>query len=88
MVLWTTLFTPLIGYIRIRSKSVIAASIMHGSLNGTAIVPAIVLVGGDSLVVGVVGIAGVITLAVLNLVLTLFGNVAHWHNIAASRDRS
>jgi membrane protease YdiL (CAAX protease family) len=80
MILLTLSLTPIIGYIRIRSKSVIAASIMHGSLNGTAIAPAIVLIGGDSLLVGITGMAGIITLATLNIVLALFGNTTYWHN--------
>ena len=80
MTLLTLFLTPVIGYIRIRSNSVIAASIMHGSLNGTAIAPAIVLVGGDSLLVGITGMAGIVTLAVINIVLALFGNTAYWHN--------
>lgn len=80
MILLTLVLSPVIGYIRIRSRSVIAASIMHGSLNGTAIAPAIVLVGGDSLLVGITGMVGIITLAALNIVIALFGNTAYWHN--------
>ena len=45
-----------------------------------AIAPAIVLVGGDSLLVGITGMAGIVTLAVINIVLALFGNTAYWHN--------
>jgi membrane protease YdiL (CAAX protease family) len=69
MTLWTVLFSPLIAYVRIKAKSVIAAAVMHGSLNGTAIVPAIVIRGGDSLTVGVMGIAGIFVLVLLNMVL-------------------
>ncbi len=80
MTLWTILFSPIIGYIRIRSDSVIAAAMMHGAINGTAIAPAIVLTGGDSLWVGVMGIAGIVVLAALNLFLAAFGKPKEWHN--------
>ena len=36
MILWCILLSPIFNYIRLRSKSVIAAAIMHGTLNGTA----------------------------------------------------
>ncbi len=67
MTIWTVLFTPLIAYVRNRAKSVIAASIMHGTLNGTLFAPALVIRGGDALVVGTMGLAGIIVLLALNL---------------------
>lgn len=69
MTIWTTLFAPLIGFVCLRAESVVAAAIMHGSVNGTAIVPALVLSGGDPLLVGTMGLAGMIVLVVLNLAL-------------------
>ena len=39
MTIWTMLFTPLITYVCLRAESVIAAAIMHGTLNGTALAP-------------------------------------------------
>ena len=67
MTVWTVLFALLIAYIRHRAKSVIAAAVMHGTLNGTALAPAMVLRGGDPLFVGVMGLAGIIVLLVLNV---------------------
>lgn len=72
MTVFTTLFAPLICYARIKSKSVIAAAIMHGSLNGTAGLAVILIVGGDDLTNGVLGIAGFIVLALANLALFLW----------------
>jgi membrane protease YdiL (CAAX protease family) len=66
MTIWTILFAPLIAYVRLRARSVIAPSIMHGTLNGTALAPMLVLRGGDPLTVGVMGIAGLILLLLLN----------------------
>lgn len=67
MTAWTVLFSPLIAYVCIKSESVIAASIMHGTVNGTSMVPALVIRGGDSLTVGVFGAAGLGTLVLLNM---------------------
>jgi membrane protease YdiL (CAAX protease family) len=67
MTVWTVLFAPLIAYIRFRAQSVVAAAVMHGTLNGVALAPAMVLRGGDALIVGVMGLAGIIVLAVLNV---------------------
>ncbi len=78
MTLWTMLFSPLIAYVRIRSGSVIGAAIMHGALNGTAIAPALVLRGGDSLTVGVIGIAGCLVLLFCNGLLFWFANKVGW----------
>jgi membrane protease YdiL (CAAX protease family) len=80
MTLWTILFSPIIAYVCIRSDSVISAAIMHGAINGTAMAPAIVLKGGNSLTIGVIGLAGIIVLVVLNLLLISFGKPSQWHN--------
>jgi len=86
MTLWTILFSPIIAYVCIRSNSVISAAIMHGAINGTAMAPAIVLKGGDSLTIGVVGVAGIIVLAILNLLLISFGKPSEWHDIRLNSD--
>ena len=67
MTVWTMLFAPLIGYIRIRADSVVAVAVMHGAVNGTAMAPALVLQGGSPLVVGVMGLSGMIVLLGLNV---------------------
>lgn len=80
MTIWTMLFSPLIAYVRIRSGSVIGAAIMHGAVNGTAIAPALVIRGGDSLVVGVIGVAGCLVLVLCNCLLFWFGKKDGWHH--------
>jgi membrane protease YdiL (CAAX protease family) len=67
MTVWTVLFSPLIAYICIQAQSVISAAVIHGTLNGTALAPALVLRGGDPLIVGVMGVAGIIVLLALNV---------------------
>ena len=80
MTLWTILFSPLIGYVTIRADSVLAAAILHGALNGTAMAPLLVLQGGDGLQIGVMGFAGILVLLVLNLLLVAIGRPAKWHD--------
>ena len=71
MVVFTTLLSPLFTYVRTRSESVIAAAIMHGSLNGTAGLPIMVIQGGSDLTVGITGFTGFAVLGFANLGLWL-----------------
>lgn len=80
MILWTLLFSPLIGYVCIRANSVIAAAMMHGALNGTAMAPLLVLKGGNVLQIGVMGIAGIAVLICLNMALLAVGKPDQWLN--------
>ncbi len=62
MIVWCILLSPLFLYITLKSKSVIAASVLHGTLNGTAGIGMMMLKGGSDLTVGVTGLAGFISL--------------------------
>jgi len=72
MIGFCVLFTPLIVYVRIRSGSVIAAAIMHGSLNATAGLSLLFTMGGSDLTVGSTGLAGFIAMAMVNLGLLAY----------------
>jgi membrane protease YdiL (CAAX protease family) len=72
MTVFTLLLSPILGYVRLKSKSVIAAAIAHGTLNGTAGIPLMVLVGGNDLTVGITGLAGFAVLALINLAIFVF----------------
>ena len=72
MTVFTLLLSPILGYVRLKSKSVIAAAIAHGTLNGSAGVPLMVLVGGNDLTVGITGLAGFVVLALINLAIFSF----------------
>ena len=74
MVGWCILLAPIFSYVRLRAKSVIAASIIHGSLNGTAGLAIIVVKGGNDLLVGATGFAGFIALIVVNAVLFIYNS--------------
>jgi membrane protease YdiL (CAAX protease family) len=69
MILFCMLYTPLLNYITIKANSVIAAAIMHGSINGLAGVAIIMLQGGNDLTVGITGASGLIVLGICNIVL-------------------
>lgn len=72
MIGFTVLLTPLIVYIRIRSGSVITAAIMHGCINATAGLSLLFTTGGSDLTVGLMGLAGFIAMAIVNLVLLVY----------------
>ncbi len=72
MIAWCVLLAPLFTYIRIRSGSVIAASILHGTLNGTAVLALLLLAGGNDLTVGLTGLAGFIVLALANVAMAVY----------------
>ena len=72
MTAFALLLSPLFGYVRLKAKSVIAAAIIHGSLNATVGLALMVVVGGNDLTIGVTGLAGFIVLALVNLALFLY----------------
>ena len=69
MIVFTILLSPIFSYVRIKAKSVIAAAIIHGSLNATVGLAIMPIRGGDDLTVGVTGLSGFIVLAIINLII-------------------
>jgi len=72
MIAWTILLAPLFSYIRIKSRSVIAASIFHGTINAVPGLAIILISGGDALMVGLTGMAGFIVFALADLILWIY----------------
>jgi len=72
MIIFCLLFAPIFSYIRLKSKSVIAAAIMHGCLNATAGLSIIMVKGGNDLMIGVTGAAGFCVLLIVDLFIFLF----------------
>lgn len=70
MTLVTILLSPLIGYVRLRAESVFAAAVFHGTFNAAATL-VFFLSGGSVLVVGMTGLAGMLTLLLANAALWL-----------------
>ncbi len=69
MILFTALYAPIFTYIRLKSRSVIAASILHGGINASAGLALLVTKGGNTLVLGALGLSGITVLAVIDLIL-------------------
>ncbi len=85
MTVWCILLSPLFLYITIKAKSVIAASVMHGTLNATAGISLIFLSGGSELVIGVTGLAGFIALFLITLVFFIYDRFVSKENIMLGR---
>jgi len=75
MTAFCMLLSPLICYIALKAKSIIASSIMHGTINAAAGLSIMFLAGGDDLTVGLTGSAGLITLLGFNVLLFLWNNI-------------
>ncbi len=66
------LLSPLFTYVTLRAKSVIAASVMHGSFNASAAMAVAFTVGGSDLMVGVTGLVGFVVLLFANLLMYFY----------------
>lgn len=84
MTAWCILLAPLFTYITIKAKSVIAASILHGTINAFAGVPIMVIMGGDDLLVGFTGLAGFVALFIVLAGFFLFDKHITGENIMGS----
>jgi len=71
MIIFTALLSPLINFIRIKSKSVIACSIFHGMINALASI-SIAFVIGNNLIIGMQGLSGIIIIFLLDIFLYTF----------------
>ncbi len=80
MVLFCVLLSPLFLYITVKSRSVIAASVMHGTLNGTAGISLMLLEGGNDLVTGVAGLAGGFSIIIVTVAFYFYD-----HNISREK---
>jgi membrane protease YdiL (CAAX protease family) len=72
MIFWCILLSPIFLYIRLKAKSVIAAAILHGTLNGTFGISFMLVTGGSDLLTGMTGLAGFISLIIANGMLYFY----------------
>lgn len=72
MIVFCVLLTPLFNYVVIKSKSVIAASVMHGTINALAAIPIQYISGGSDLQVGITGLAGFMVLFIMIAALFIY----------------
>jgi hypothetical protein len=56
---WTVAASPLFTYLIVRARSVLAATLLHGSFNAVASLSLVYFTGAGNLFVGSVGIAGI-----------------------------
>jgi len=66
MIVCCVLLTPVIQYIRVKSKSVITAAIFHGTLNAGAGMSLMYIDNFNDLLGGSAGLAGFLVLLVIN----------------------
>ena len=69
MIIWCAFLTPIIQYIRIKSKSVITAAIFHGTLNAGAGFSLMYLDNFNDLLGGSAGLVGFLILLIINCLL-------------------
>jgi len=62
MIIWCVLLSFVFGYLRIKSKSVVSSSILHGTLNASAGIALLYIVGGNDITIGMTGLSGFIAL--------------------------
>ena len=74
MIVLCILLTPLFLYFTVKAKSVLAAAIMHGTINATAGISIMVIEGGNDLTVGLSGLAGFIFLIFVLFALFIYDN--------------
>jgi len=72
MTIFCTLFTFIFNYVTIKAKSVIAACVMHGSLNAFWGITFMLSSGGNDLIIGIAGIAGFISLTLTIVLLFIY----------------
>ena len=72
MVIWCILLTPYFIYFVLRTRSVMTAAVVHGTLNGSAGIALAWIAGGNELTVGLTGLAGFIVLFLFDLGLIIY----------------
>jgi len=72
MVLLCILLTPILIYFTLKAKSVIAAAILHGTMNATATISILPISGGNDLLAGSTGLAGMIALVIVILSIYIY----------------
>jgi membrane protease YdiL (CAAX protease family) len=69
MTLWCLLLAPIFSYVRVKARSVLAAAVIHGTLNGTYGLSIVLVRGGSDLTTGVTGLPGFLVLGIVILLL-------------------
>lgn len=81
MTVFCTLYTFLFIYITLKARSVIAAALMHGSVNAFAGIALMLSSGGSDLLTGMTGAAGLLALFITIVVLFIYDRWISKENI-------
>ena len=84
MVVFCVLLTPMLMYFRQKSGSVIVPAIMHGTFNGVVGITLILVTPANDLLYGASGLAGFITLALIDAVIYIYDRFISKENILSS----
>lgn len=68
----TMLLAPVFAWVAIRSRSVVAAAVAHGTFNAVSGLAFLLVRGGSDLTIGVTGLPGLISLTLINLAIWLY----------------
>ena len=72
MVAMCVALTPILQYVRLKSRSVIVSAIMHGTLNAVAGLTIIYVTGYNEFLAGCTGVAGILVMLAADLCLFLY----------------
>lgn len=81
MIAWCILLTPVFIYLTLKAKSVIAAAVMHGTLNASVGIAIMVIEGGNDLTTGMTGLPGFIALGIAVLILIIYDRLIAKENL-------
>lgn len=84
MIVFCVLLTPMLMYFRQKSGSVIVPAIMHGTFNGVVGITLILVTPANDLLYGASGLAGFITLALIDAVIYFYDRFISKENILRS----
>ena len=84
MVVFCVLLTPMLMYFRKKSGSVIVPAIMHGTFNGVIGITLIMVTPANDLLYGGSGLAGFITILIIDIFIYIYDRFISGENILGS----
>ncbi len=72
MCVFTTSLTPLFGYVRLKTQTILGPCMLHGMINATGAIYALYIVNGNELYSSIAGWAGIIAAVVLSASIYVF----------------
>lgn len=84
MTVFCVLLTPMLMYFRKKSGSVIVPAIMHGTFNGVVGISLIMVTPANDLLYGASGLAGFITLLIVDIIIFIYDRNISKENILTS----